>query len=53
MAIDKHVVQLTSGEKARLKKEKHILNLQKSNPEYAICKKRLLNEYKALSHNII
>ena len=24
-----------------------------TNPEYAICKKRLLNEYKALSHNII
>lgn len=35
MAIDKHVVQLTSGEKAKLKKEKHKINMQKANPELA------------------
>jgi hypothetical protein len=39
MAIDKQNVQLTSGEKARLKKEKHKLNLAKSNPELAAANK--------------
>jgi hypothetical protein len=33
MAIDKSSPQLTSGEKAALKKLKHKENLQKANPE--------------------
>ena len=32
MTIDKHNPQLTSGEKASLKKKLHQQNLQKSNP---------------------
>ena len=39
MAIDKNVVQLSSSEKAHLKKLKHRENLQKSNPELAAANK--------------
>ena len=39
MAIDKNRPQLTSGEKAALKKEKHKLNLAKSNPDVAAANK--------------
>lgn len=35
MAIDKHNPQLTSGEKAALKKLKHKENIAKANPELA------------------
>lgn len=39
MAIDKQNPKLTSGEKAALKKEKHKLNLAKSNPAVAAANK--------------
>lgn len=39
MAIDKHMPQLTSGEKAALKKQKHKENLAKSNPAVAAANK--------------
>ncbi len=39
MAIDKNNPQLTSGEKAALKKEKHKLNMQKANPALAAANK--------------
>lgn len=35
MAIDKHNIKLTSGEKQALKKEKHKIFLAKANPELA------------------
>ena len=35
MTIDKNNIKLTSGEKAKLKKEKHKINMQKANPELA------------------
>ena len=39
MTIDKQNPQLTSGEKARLKKDKAIENLKKSNPVRSDAKK--------------
>ena len=39
MAIDKHVPQLTSGEKAALKKLKHKEFVAKANPEKAAANK--------------
>ena len=39
MTIDKHEVKLSSSEKASAKREKHKLNLIKSNPELSAANK--------------